>query len=202
VGGIDLADRDCRTGVPGLFAAGDAATRELVAGANSGGGAVNAAWALSSGRIAGAAAATEALQHTGQGTAQGLGRYGLHPSGAVQNFDLGAINAQVDEHIHGYQRAFWRQESSLADSARQLDALWHPIAAHAHARGEKLVALRESIAMLATARWATASALARRESRGLHQREDYPQTNVERPQRLLVSGFDTVIIAQPHWEPA
>ena len=202
VGGIDLADRDCRTEVPGLFAAGDAATRELVAGANSGGGAVNAAWALSSGRIAGAAAAAEALRHTDQGASQGLGRYGLHPTSEVRDFDLASINAQVGEHIHGYTRAFWRQESSLSDSAAQLDALWHPIAAHGHARGETLVALRESIAMLATARWATASALARRESRGLHQREDYRQTTPNRPHRLLVSAFDTVIVAQPHLESA
>ncbi|HIQ18993.1 MAG TPA: FAD-binding protein, partial [Novosphingobium capsulatum] len=54
-GGIAVVDADCGTGVAGLYAAGDAATRELVAGAISGGGAVNSAWALASGRIAGAA---------------------------------------------------------------------------------------------------------------------------------------------------
>ena len=41
---------DCSTTVPGLFAAGDVATRKLVASAISGGGAQNSAWALSSGR--------------------------------------------------------------------------------------------------------------------------------------------------------
>jgi len=192
VGGIDLADRDCRTGVPGLFAAGDAATRELVAGANSGGGAVNSAWALSSGRIAGAAAAAEARRQGAQASAKGLGRYGMHPSGEVRAFDLRAINASVDEHVHGYQRAFWRKEASLADSAQQLDRLWRPLAAQSHASGADLVALRETIAILATARWATASALARRESRGLNQREDYRATAPQHAHRLLVSGFETL----------
>jgi len=46
-----------QTTVPGLFAAGDAATRELIAGATSGGGAQNSAWALSSGLWSGAGAA-------------------------------------------------------------------------------------------------------------------------------------------------
>ncbi|WP_445548458.1 FAD-dependent oxidoreductase, partial [Frankia sp. CiP1_Cm_nod1] len=55
-GGLRIVDDDCATTVPGLFAAGDAATRELVAGATSGGGAQNSAWALSSGTWAGRAA--------------------------------------------------------------------------------------------------------------------------------------------------
>jgi succinate dehydrogenase/fumarate reductase flavoprotein subunit len=49
MGGIKIADDDCQTSVPGLYAAGDAASRELVTGASSGGGSVNSAWALSSG---------------------------------------------------------------------------------------------------------------------------------------------------------
>ena len=49
--------RIARTSVPGLFVAGDNASREKVAGAISGGGNVNSAWALSSGTFAGRAAA-------------------------------------------------------------------------------------------------------------------------------------------------
>ena len=40
-GGINVIAEDCRTNVPGLYAAGDAATRELIAGAFSGGGTHN-----------------------------------------------------------------------------------------------------------------------------------------------------------------
>lgn len=43
VGGLRIIDEECRTTVDGLFAAGDAATRELIAGATSGGGAQNSA---------------------------------------------------------------------------------------------------------------------------------------------------------------
>jgi NAD-dependent dihydropyrimidine dehydrogenase PreA subunit len=52
-GGVRVANADCATSVPGLFVAGDVATRELVAGAISGGGAQNSAWTLSSGHWAG-----------------------------------------------------------------------------------------------------------------------------------------------------
>ncbi|MFX7747654.1 hypothetical protein ABTK03_19970, partial [Acinetobacter baumannii] len=38
IGGVRVAGRDCATTVPGLYVAGDNASRELVAGASSGGG--------------------------------------------------------------------------------------------------------------------------------------------------------------------
>jgi succinate dehydrogenase/fumarate reductase flavoprotein subunit len=57
VGGLRITADDCAVGVPGLYAAGDVASREPVAGATSGGGAQNSAWALSTGQWAGAAAA-------------------------------------------------------------------------------------------------------------------------------------------------
>ncbi|MBD2021026.1 FAD-binding protein, partial [Leptolyngbya sp. FACHB-36] len=48
-GGLRIVDATCATTVPGLYAAGDAATRELICGGISGGGSHNAAWAISSG---------------------------------------------------------------------------------------------------------------------------------------------------------
>src|SRR3954453_7170361 len=53
-GGLRLVSDECETTVPGPFAAGDAATREFVPGAISGGGSHNGAWAISSGTWAGA----------------------------------------------------------------------------------------------------------------------------------------------------
>jgi succinate dehydrogenase/fumarate reductase flavoprotein subunit len=55
-GGLRLADETCATAVPGLYAAGDVATREPVSGAVSGGGSYNAAWAIATGTWAGTAA--------------------------------------------------------------------------------------------------------------------------------------------------
>ena len=45
-GGVRIADVDCATDVPGLYAAGDTATRELICGGFTGGGSHNAAWAI------------------------------------------------------------------------------------------------------------------------------------------------------------
>lgn len=56
-GGLRLTGSDCATTVPGLFAAGDAATRELITGSISGGGSHNGSWAIASGSFAGRGAA-------------------------------------------------------------------------------------------------------------------------------------------------
>ena len=192
-GGIDIIDEDCRTGVPGLFAAGDAATRELVAGANSGGGAVNSAWALSSGRIAGAAAAAEARDHKPfDGTAIPLGRAGLRPGGTVRTIDTAALIARAGHAVHAYDRAFWRSETTLAASACALENDWHLIAGHGHTSGRAKVELRSTAAVVATARWVIAAARERRESRGLHYREDAPAIDTAQARRLITGGLDHV----------
>ena len=191
-GGLRLIDADCRTSVRGLFAVGDAATRELVAGAASGGGAVNAAWALSSGRIAGAAAAREGQARQRAPAAIRLGKVGLHPEAEVRSLDLGAANARINHEIHDYDRALWRREATLKQTTLTLDTLWRDLSRHGHATGADLVRLRETVAMTANARWSTAAALARKESRGLHERFDYQDTDPRLATRLLVSGLDTV----------
>jgi succinate dehydrogenase/fumarate reductase flavoprotein subunit len=56
-GGIRIVNDNCATKVPGLYAAGDAASREFLAGLASGGGGPNAAWAISTGQWAGVGAA-------------------------------------------------------------------------------------------------------------------------------------------------
>ncbi|MGO4276354.1 pyridine nucleotide-disulfide oxidoreductase, partial [Paenibacillus sp. TAF58] len=61
-GGIHIIDETCATEVPGLYAAGDAATRELICGGFTGGGSHNAAWAMSSGYFSGEASAKYALK--------------------------------------------------------------------------------------------------------------------------------------------
>ncbi|MDF5733955.1 MAG: FAD-binding protein, partial [Rhizonema sp. PD38] len=61
-GGLQIVDETCATSVAGLYAVGDAATRELICGGASGGGSPNAAWATASGCWAGEAAAYYARQ--------------------------------------------------------------------------------------------------------------------------------------------
>lgn len=193
-GGLRVIDDQCRTSVRGLFAAGDAATRELVAGANSGGGAVNAAWALSSGRIAGLAAARQsrATGNRSSGTARSLGRAGLRPRRAPQPLDLSALDQEVGAAIHGYDVALWHDRAGLEKSAASIERHWSTLADHARAGGRALVEMRAKAALAATARWSLAAALARTESRGLHVREDAPATDSGRAYRLLVGGLEGV----------
>jgi succinate dehydrogenase/fumarate reductase flavoprotein subunit len=81
MGGIRVMDDDCQTSISGLYAAGDAASRELVTGATSGGGSVNSAWALSSGYWSGQAAARRARSEGNRAhrPAQSLGLAALRP---------------------------------------------------------------------------------------------------------------------------
>lgn len=195
-GGLRVIDDQCRTTVPGLFAAGDAATRELVAGAISGGGAVNSTWALSSGRIAGAAAARQAraLGPVQSENTQGLGLAGIHPRRQALPVELAPVIRSVGEEIHGYDKALWRREASLAMSADVLEGHWQAISDHGRATGRELVEMRAAAAMVATARWCTAAALARAETRGLHVRVDIAATNPALAHRLIASGLDAVNI--------
>ncbi|RZK00714.1 MAG: FAD-binding protein [Novosphingobium sp.] len=193
-GGLRIADRDCRTTVAGLFAVGDAATRELVTGAASGGGAVNSAWALSSGRIAGAAAAQEAIARRDAAPApsHGLGRTGLHPTADHRPIDRAALDRTIGGEVHDYDKALWRRRESLTASLTTLDDAWDQLTRHAHGTGREGVALRETAAMAASARWVTAAALVRAETRGLQVRSDHPTANPAMASRLLTGGLDRV----------
>ncbi|CAN5149093.1 FAD-binding protein [soil metagenome] len=193
-GGLRIVDEDCGTSVAGLYAAGDAATRELATGAISGGGAVNSAWALTSGQISGAAAARRALapRHRPSGGARATGTVGIHPASTERAIDRKAIEADVDHHMNGYQHSLWRSERQLTQTLGLLDDHWRTLTEHGRAEGLALIGLRETAAMTATARWCTAAALARKESRGIHVRVDAPELRADGAVRLLCGGLDTI----------
>jgi succinate dehydrogenase/fumarate reductase flavoprotein subunit len=193
-GGLRIADEACQTTVPGLFAAGDAATRELIAGATSGGGAQNSAWALTSGLRAGSGAAALALA---SGRARDrrlspLGGAGLRPIGPARPVDEPAAIETAREEILSLDKALWRRPEALASSQDRLEAVWAEIHSHSRAEGLAQVGAREAAAMAATARWCNAAALARTESRGMHQRTDAPTMAPAQARRLLVGGLDRV----------
>src|SRR6201995_4382118 len=60
-GGVRVVDDTCWTGIQGLWAAGDAVSREAIVGSSSGAGAPNAAFTIGSGTWSGRAAAAHAL---------------------------------------------------------------------------------------------------------------------------------------------
>jgi L-aspartate oxidase len=193
IGGVRVHDVDGATSVPGLFVAGDNASREKVAGAISGGGNVNSAWALSSGVFAGRAAA--GLARGGKrrtSRLRPLGRVGREPRKDAQAVDLTVLRDGVRAEMHPFDKNLFRTGQGLAASARVLEGLWTELADHA---GTGTIASRETAALLATARWSVATAATRKESRGLHRREDFPSRNPGLAVRLLSGGLDQVWVA-------
>lgn len=193
-GGLQIVGDGCETSVANLYAAGDSATRELVAGATSGGGAQNAAWALTSGRIAGAAAAAHARRTGRRGDTPVLaaGTAGLRPASTARLPDAGEGLPIIQAATIGYDAALWRCADKLVRHRDAVEAVWRTIADHGRAEGLGAVALREHAAMAACARWVLAAALARDESRGMHMRIDRPWTDPAQQSRLLVAGLDHV----------
>jgi succinate dehydrogenase/fumarate reductase flavoprotein subunit len=194
IGGLRLVDESCQTQTPGLFAAGDAASRELVTGAISGGGAVNSSWALSSGQWAGAGAARAAL---GQGAradtlALATGRAGLRPGRAERPFDLKAAVQVVRNELNDYDLNIFRRGPALVRSIERLNDVWTELSAHARGEGRAALRVREAAALVAAGRWSKAAALDRRESRGMHRREDAPAQDPNLAARQRTGGLGEV----------
>ena len=197
IGGLRVANDNCETTVQGLFVAGDAASRELVTGAISGGGNVNSASALSSGLYAGRAAATRARSdgRRSDEPAEAAGQAALRPLRHAAPVDRGAAVAAVQRGLLDYDRNIFRDAAGLNDSLLHIDAAWRDFSDHADggsAPPTTRLRLRETAALLANARWSVGSALQREESRGMHRRTDAPQTRAEFAHRIAVGGLRRV----------
>ncbi|MEU6812015.1 FAD-binding protein [Streptomyces sp. NPDC046831] len=195
-GGIRVTGDDCATTVPGLYAAGDAATRELICGGFTGGGSHNAAWAISSGTWAGKGAARHALSLGFRAATRSLlpaGGAGLRPTGRPGR--PGAhreVTAAVQAEVLPYDKNYLRHGTVLTASLAALDATWREARATLHATGPDAVRAREAAAMTAHARWMYASALARTESRGMARRLDFPGQDPAQRHRVVSGGLDEV----------
>ena len=195
-GGLHLVDETCATSVEGLYAAGDAATREMICGGFTGGGSHNAAWAMSSGFWAGAGAADYAR---GQGSARAsrrlyqAGTVALRDGASPVTFDSDAVIRAVQQEVFPTQRNWTRRADLLEDSLTRLDALWrHVSGARAAPGAREAVRAREAAAMLANSRWMYRSALQRKETRGMHRRREYTGADPAQRHRLLSGGLDEV----------
>lgn len=194
-GGLHLLDENCATSVEGLYAAGDAATRELICGGFTGGGSHNAAWAMSSGLWAGAGAADHARQVGGAARERSLrhaGGVGLCDGGA-RAYDSQSVVEAVQAEVFPYERNWTRSDDLLNDSLQRLDDLWLKLRSSAPARDvQEAVRAREAAAMVATSRWMYRSALQRTETRGMHRRQEYKALDEGQRHRLLSGGLDEV----------
>jgi succinate dehydrogenase/fumarate reductase flavoprotein subunit len=190
-GGLRIVDDSCATSVAGLYAAGDAASRELICGGFTGGGSHNAAWAMSSGFWAGAAAADygrqvkdtdRAVRPAGGVTLTGRGSYEIDPVG---------LTGAIQDEVMPFERNYFRTGAIMDDSMNRLDELWQHVRDAAPSSSANVIKARETAAMLATARWMYTSALARTETRGMHKRYDHLQQDEAQRGYLMVGGLDS-----------
>jgi succinate dehydrogenase/fumarate reductase flavoprotein subunit len=199
-GGLRIVNDDCATSVPGLYAAGDAATRELICGGFTGGGSHNAAWAMSSGSWAGQGAADYARQ-IGPATARSVSRAGTVAlrERSDRPFSPADLTRAVRDEVFPYELNYFREAGRLNGALQRLDALWVEASSADAATGSDVLRAREGAAMLATARWMYRSALARTESRGMHRRDDFPEQDDRQQHYITSGGLDEVWTSfRPH----
>lgn len=197
-GGIRLKAADGSTGVPGLFAAGDAASRQGLTGAASGGGAPNAAWAIASGSWAGRGAAVSALARGGRQpafAARAVGQVGLRPHTSAAKLATRDVVSVVQGELLPIAKNLFRSGGQLNASLATLDGAWREAAANLSAAGAAGVRAREAAAMLAAGRHAYRSALARAESRGLHRRLDRPDRDPSLTHYYSSAGLHDIVVS-------
>jgi succinate dehydrogenase/fumarate reductase flavoprotein subunit len=190
-GGIAVPGEGCATTVPGLFAAGDAASREDVTGGITGGGSHDGAWAISSGSWAGAAGARFAAGRRPATDAVPAGRAGLRPSGTPRR-SAGEVVATVQARVLPLELNRFRTGAGLRESLEILDPLWEEVVDGLAPGPGPGTHSRQAAAMVAHARWMYRAALARPESRAMHRRDDHPDTDPAQTRRLRVSGLDEI----------
>jgi succinate dehydrogenase/fumarate reductase flavoprotein subunit len=194
VGGLTV-DPAGATSARGLFAAGDNASREPIVGATSGGGGPNSTWAIASGVRAGRSAAQHAAafgRGALQARAQRAGERDSDPQAAVDAEQAAAYISVVQASMFPLERNFSRDAAGLRDSLARLDDAFLSLrkAKRSGADGRGRRGEREVAAMLAAARWICASALERRETRGIHRRRDFPALKDAPPRSLRLQGVD------------
>ena len=184
-GGIRLGGRDCATDVPGLYAAGDATSRETVVGGRTGGGSPNSAWAIVTGAWAGAAASAFAKR---QGARKCAPIQPMPPVNEEIPLAVHDLSQQaIERHVWPLRTNLFRSAAGLTSAADVLDYAWREPAGHT----APLIVSRSARAMLYVARLAYQSALRRTESRALHWRSDCPERSEAMRYRLIVGGVDT-----------
>ena len=102
--------------------------------------------------------------------------------------DAAALAANVREQATDFSTTFFRDEASLSRALQLLDGQWSEIRTHL-AGGLRA---RESAALTATARWCLTAAWHRRESRGIHTREDFLEPAPHLARRQILRGLDSI----------
>jgi succinate dehydrogenase/fumarate reductase flavoprotein subunit len=211
-GGLAIND-DLQTTAPGLFAAGDVTSREKVAGAGPTGGGPASGWALGAGALAGKSAARFAKR---QGNAirsrslRSVGGAGLRPtSGQRADISVKQVIAEVQEEMLALDRNYWRTGPKLEASLAKFARLWKDVreglaaedAGEDRASARAVLRAREAASLLAAARLMNTSALERKESRGLHRRNDFPKLDPDQTHHLISGGVDEIWVKRQAPDP-
>ncbi|QKJ86900.1 FAD-binding protein [Paramixta manurensis] len=204
LGGLRLIAATGATDVPGLYAAGDAASREQMNGAISGGGGPNASWAIASGRAAGQAAAllAQRQRHSLARRQQQHRRTALWDLGGIgadlqisrraEGPDAETILRAVREEMLPLEKNFFRSAEGMTHSMTRLYQLYKTLSLHGYGEADRqmpgLLQRREARALLSVARWTYKAALLRQESRGIHRRLDQPTLNPALNRHILLKS--------------
>ncbi|EYD76416.1 Succinate dehydrogenase flavoprotein subunit [Rubellimicrobium mesophilum DSM 19309] len=166
-----------------------------MAGAISGGGAVNSSWAIASGWWAGQGALAYACRRGAprrfRHHVAPMGGVGLRPSDSFA-LDPREVKAAVRAEVAPLDRNFFREGGQLAESLSRLDGLWSRAIQHLGGEGADRLRPREAASGLAAARWLLTGALARTESRGMHRRLDHPATDEGPVLRYALRGVHRI----------
>lgn len=197
-GGIRVATSDCGTDVAGLYVAGDAASREDLTGAVSGGGAVNSSWAIASGWWSGHGAAAHARRREGKAfrsASRPLGEAGLRPASSTKpELTAKDVIDAVRAEVIPLEKNYFRDGNRLQTSRNQLETLWRDVRDHLSGEGTDRLRAREAASIAASGRWSLTAAIARRESRGMHRRGDFKSDEPAFARRVILTGVDDVKI--------
>lgn len=204
VGGI-VVDEQASTGIPGLYAAGDVTDRTRLTGASMSGAGPAVAWCFASGERAGRHAARDAATAPeGRSTPHGLGEIGLRRRASTGKSGtasaIHAVRDAVRAEILPLDKTFFRSRASLKASAQTLEQLDDTVAAgFVTPSPDDVLKAREAAALVFGARLQTVSALARRETRGLHRVADYPAEDPDLARAFTVSGVRTIEVHEPRF---
>lgn len=201
-GGVHLRDTSCSAALPGLYVAGDVAARDRISGAGTGAGGPNLAWAVASGTWSGTNAARFVsgipdAQH--QRAVIGAGVQGTQRTKGHRAADWRHLTRAVQNETLPLEKSVFRSDASLRRIIQNLDDLWDRIRESSPTSAGEEFRTREAAAMVATARLANASALERRETRGMHYRTDYPDLDQNQRRRLLSHGLSDIGV---EWDDA